>query len=152
MPVRAGKWSRENPPMVRRAEWYVRTRRPAGGPGTIVRMTDVWRLDATGQAELVQCGEASPAELVEAAIARIERVNPRINAVVTPMYDEARRRAADASALAGPFAGVPMLLKDASIEVEGAPYFIGTRVLGDIGWRSRRTTEVARRRSRQLAE
>jgi hypothetical protein len=40
-----------------------------------------------------------------------------------------------------------MLLKDASIEVEGAPYHIGTRVLRDIGWRSRRTTELARRLS-----
>ncbi|TAK62280.1 MAG: amidase [Dehalococcoidia bacterium] len=108
-------------------------------------MTDAWRLDATAQAELVRQGEASPAELVEAAIARIERLNARINAVVTPMFDEARHRAAEASTSGGPFGGVPMLLKDASIEVEGAPYYIGTRVLRAIGWRSRRTTELARR-------
>ena len=54
-------------------------------------MTNAWQLDATGQAELVRRGEASPAELVEAAIARIGRLNPRINAVVTTMFDEARQ-------------------------------------------------------------
>jgi amidase len=108
-------------------------------------MAEPWRLDATGQAELVRRGTALPAELVEAAIARIERLNPVINAVVTPMFDEARRRSADGQTPAGPFAGVPMLLKDASIEVEGAPYYLGTRLLRDIGWRSRRTTELARR-------
>jgi amidase len=108
-------------------------------------MAALWQLDATGQAELVRRGAASLAELVEAAIARVERLNPRINAVVTPMFDEARRRCADVRAPGGLFSGVPMLLKDASIEVEGAPYYLGTRVLRDIGWRSRRTTELARR-------
>ena len=50
-------------------------------------------LDATGQAELVRRKEAQPIELVEAAIERIERLNPTLNAVVTPMYDEARTTA-----------------------------------------------------------
>ena len=44
-------------------------------------------IDATAQAELVRRKEVTASELVEAAIARIERVNPTLNAVVTPMYE-----------------------------------------------------------------
>ena len=106
---------------------------------------DLWKLDATEQAALVRRGEVTPAELVDAAIARIELLNPRINAVIAPMFDSARRQARDGEYGDGPFAGVPLLLKDASIEVEGTPYYIGTRLLHDIGYRSRRTTELAHR-------
>jgi amidase len=54
---------------------------------------DVAFLDATAQAELVRKKEVQPIELVEAAIDRIERLNPTLNAVITPMYDLARARA-----------------------------------------------------------
>ena len=74
-------------------------------------MSELWRLDATAQAELVREKAVRPVELVEAAIARIERLNPTLNAVVTPMYDWARAEAAAAGS-EGPFAGVPFLLKD----------------------------------------
>ena len=50
-------------------------------------------LDATAQADLVRTKQVKPIELVEAAIKRIERINPAINAVITPMYDEARKTA-----------------------------------------------------------
>ena len=52
--------------------------------------TDLAKLDATGQAELVRRGDVSPAELVDAAIARIEKLNPELNAVITPLFDKAR--------------------------------------------------------------
>lgn len=107
--------------------------------------TELWKLDATGQAALVRAGDVKPADLVELAAARIELLNRQVNAVVTPLYDEARRAAEVPPSAGAPFAGVPLLLKDASIEVEGVPYAIGTSVLRDIGWRSRRTTELARR-------
>ena len=58
-------------------------------------------------------GEVTATELVEAAIERIEGLNPELNAVVTPMFDralDAARTAAD-----GPFAGVPYLLKDLAV-------------------------------------
>jgi amidase len=74
-------------------------------------MDDVASLDATAQAELVRRKEVKPIELVEVAIGRIERLNPQLNAVITPMFDLARE-AAVAPLPDGPFSGVPFLLKD----------------------------------------
>src|SRR5207249_9214259 len=53
-------------------------------------------LDATAQAELVRRGDATPAALVDAAIARIERLNPQLNAVIIPLFEKARAAAAGA--------------------------------------------------------
>ena len=53
-------------------------------------VTETAFMDATAQAELVRKKEVAPLELVEAAITRIERLNPELNAVVTPMFDLAR--------------------------------------------------------------
>jgi amidase len=50
-------------------------------------------MDGTAQAELVRRGELTPLELVDAAIARIERINPIINTVITPFFEEARKAA-----------------------------------------------------------
>src|SRR4051794_27553921 len=72
-------------------------------------MTELAWLDATAQAELVRSGQASPKELVEAAIARIESLNPQLDAVTWTRYDEARAEAA--GDVTGPFAGVPILFK-----------------------------------------
>ena len=87
-------------------------------------------LDATGQAELVRRKEAQPIELVEAAIERIERLNPTLNAVVTPMYDEARRTATG-NLPKGPFTGVPFLLKDLLAVYRGVPMTAGSKLLVD---------------------
>jgi amidase len=92
-------------------------------------MQDLTSLDATAQAELVRRREVTPIELVEAAIARIERVNPALNAVVTPLYEHAR--AAAASPPPGPFRGVPFLVKDLQATCAGARYTAGSRLLGD---------------------
>ena len=56
-------------------------------------MTDLSLLDATAQAELVRTGDASPLELVDAAIERIEKLNPELNAVIHPLFDRARAAA-----------------------------------------------------------
>jgi amidase len=101
-------------------------------------------MDAIGQAELVRSGAASPAELVDEAIARIERVNPQLNAVVRDRFDRARAEAAGRLP-DGPFRGVPFLLKDLSAEVEGETLFEGMRFLRDAEYRSKRTDALARR-------
>jgi amidase len=69
-------------------------------------------MDATDQAALVAKGEVTPGELLDAAIARIEQSNPAVNAVVVKWFDHARSVAADPDLPAGPFRGVPFLLKD----------------------------------------
>ncbi|MGB5811786.1 MAG: amidase [Polyangiales bacterium] len=76
--------------------------------------------DAMGLAELVRTGQLQSQELVEECIARIERVNPRINGVVRPLYARARDQAA-APLSKGPFAGVPFLVKDLIQCIPGVP-------------------------------
>jgi amidase len=96
---------------------------------------DVMELDATAQADLVSRGEATPAELVEAAITRAEAVNPQINAVILPLFDEARQEAAG-ELPDGPFRGVPFLFKDLGTALEGQPFHSGSRVLKEIDFRA----------------
>jgi amidase len=85
-------------------------------------------LDATAQAELVRKKEVTPLDLVEAAIARIEHLNPKLNAVVTPMFDLARE-AAQGELPDGPFRGVPFLLKDILGAYAGVTMTLGSRLL-----------------------
>jgi len=87
------------------------------------------RLDATAQAELVKKGEISPLELVDAAIERIERLNPTINAIITKVYDQAREQAKSANLPKGPFAGVPFALKDLGDHQKGVPQTLGNKAL-----------------------
>lgn len=82
--------------------------------------------DATSLASLVRTGQVSPAELLETAIARAEAVNPALNAIVTPLYDKGRAMATQLPA-AGPFRGVPFLLKDLELEWAGTPLKSGCR-------------------------
>jgi amidase len=87
-------------------------------------MTDefAW-LDATAQAVLVRTKEVKPDELVDAALRRIDAINPKLNAVVTPIDP---RPAED-----GPFTGVPFLVKDLAIEIAGTRFTEGSRFLAD---------------------
>ncbi|MSO86402.1 MAG: amidase [Acidimicrobiia bacterium] len=115
-------------------------------------MTDDFSyLDATGQADLVRAGEVTPLELVDAAIARIEAVNPQLNAVITPLYDRARTEAVSHSLPDGPFRGVPFLLKDLSAHSAGDPFHEGMGFLKQRGWTEPHdTTLVARFRAAGL--
>jgi len=109
-------------------------------------MTEPLDLDATGQAELVRRGEVEPAELVEAAIARAEKL-AELNAVILPRYGEARERAAGVLP-EGPFRGVPFLLKDLGANFAGWPNHNGMRALKEAGW----TTPVDAHLARRFAE
>ncbi|MGB5716665.1 MAG: amidase [Gammaproteobacteria bacterium] len=92
-----------------------------------VAKDDFASLDAIAQAELVRRREVHPVELLEAAIARIEHLNPGLNAVVTRLYDQAR--AASTRELPnGAFSGVPFLLKDIGASYAGAPMTSGSRL------------------------
>jgi amidase len=103
---------------------------------------DLSFLDAMAQAELVRSGEASPVELVDAAIVRIEKLNPQLNAVIHELFDRARTEAAG-DLPDGPFRGVPFLLKDFAAELEGTPFSEGTRLSGD--YVSSHTQELTKR-------
>jgi len=104
---------------------------------------DLTTLDATAQAELVRRGECTPTELVDAAIGRIESLNPDVNAVIWTRADAARVEAANP--VAGPFSGVPFLLKDLGGAAAGEPYHAGMRVLRDADWHAAVDSHVTTR-------
>jgi len=102
-------------------------------------------LDATACAALVRRGEVSPLEMVDAAIARVERLDPELNAVVTPLFEKARAAAASPGLPDGPFRGVPFLLKDLTCHSAGDPFHCGMRFLRDLGWTEPEDTVLAAR-------
>jgi amidase len=75
-------------------------------------------LDAVGVVSAIQEGEVSIPEVVEAAIARTERLRPDLNAVAYVAFERARAEARDPRG--GFFAGVPTFLKD-NVDVAGMP-------------------------------
>ncbi|MEO8267434.1 MAG: amidase [Ilumatobacteraceae bacterium] len=91
--------------------------------------TETRWMDATDQAALVRRGEVTAAELLEAAIERIEHLDPQLNAVIIRWFDEARATAAHLPD--GPFHGVPFLLKDLWAHYEGQPLTNGCQALKD---------------------
>lgn len=92
-------------------------------------------LDATAHAELVTSGEAAPAELVEAAVRRAETLNPTLNAIIHPNYDEAIEEAADPPG--GLLRGAPFAFKDLVAHETGRPFHEGSRFLKEIGHTAR---------------
>jgi amidase len=106
--------------------------------------------DALALGELIENGEVKPTELLEITIQRIERVNPKLNAVIHKMYDQARKIAErwsrgnvevkEAGAL---FGGVPFLLKDLIAEYKGSPFHEGS--LAVKGYISKLDSELVKR-------
>jgi amidase/6-aminohexanoate-cyclic-dimer hydrolase len=93
-------------------------------------ISDYESYDAIGLAELVHSGDAKPEELLETALARCEERNPKLNAVVIPMVDEARA-AIEAGLPDGPLRGVPYLLKDLHLFYEGVRTTNGCALFAD---------------------
>ena len=107
---------------------------------------DLAMMDALAQAALVRDRQLTSLELVDAAIERIERVNPHLNAVVWTRFEAARDEAAalDRSGPpAAPLAGVPFLLKDLGATIAGTSQEEGSRA--ERGRTSRADTELGRR-------
>jgi amidase len=86
--------------------------------------------DALGLAELVRQRKVTPAELLEAAIARVEARNGAVNAVTMPLYDLARKTLAQGLP-EGPFTGVPFLMKDLTASIAGVPMTRSSRYYAD---------------------
>lgn len=86
--------------------------------------------DALGQAELVARGEVTPLELLDAAIARAEAADPALNFIAQRLYERARA-AAVMPFPAGPFAGVPFLVKDLHLDIAGERSGEGSRLFTD---------------------
>jgi amidase/6-aminohexanoate-cyclic-dimer hydrolase len=87
------------------------------------------KFDAVGLAKLVRTKQVKPKELLHEAIARTEKVDPQINAVVVKHYDYAERQI-EKGVPAGPFAGVPFLMKDLDL-LEGTRTTFGASVYKD---------------------
>jgi amidase len=99
--------------------------------------------DGLGLAELVRNRQVTADEVLEAALARAEAVNGRLNAIITPMHDIARARAA--GPLDGPFAGVPFLTKDLFQEYAGVRAAYGCKALKAAGHTATEHAEITAR-------
>lgn len=84
--------------------------------------------DGLGLAALVARGEITASELLDEALARIERRNGPLNAVVAVLEADARCTAS-APLPDGPFRGVPFLIKDLDAAVAGSPVSLGSRCM-----------------------
>jgi amidase/6-aminohexanoate-cyclic-dimer hydrolase len=86
--------------------------------------------DGLGLAELVAKGDVEPRELLEAAIARLEAVNTKVNCIAAKLYELGRQQIAEGLPK-GPFTGVPFLLKDLSVALAGTVTAAGSRFFQD---------------------
>ena len=107
-----------------------------------IAFDDYVRHDGLGLAALVRSGELGAAELLEAALARIDAVNPRLNAVIRRRDDKVRAECARVDP-AAPFAGVPFLVKDLIATLAGEPTGSGNRLLAQVSMP--RDSELVRR-------
>ena len=99
--------------------------------------------DALGLAALMKAGEVSAAEVLDAAITRIEARNPAVNALVTKLYDQAAQ-AIEAGLPEGPFTGVPYLVKALFTSVAGVRCAHGSRFFADLPPATEDSLHVAR--------
>jgi amidase len=100
---------------------------------------------AVDTATAVKAGHLRASEVLEAAIERIEQIDPLLGSVVIVLFDRARENVIDAPNGGGGFHGVPLLLKDVGEELEGTSNWCGTRGLANQGYRSSSTTQLAHR-------
>lgn len=103
---------------------------------------DYSNCDGLGLAEWVRSKRVSPAELVEEAISRIETHNPKLNAVVLPLFERAREKA-KGTLPDGPFKGVPFMIKDLHATLEGVPTSHGNKLWKNVP--ASITTELVKR-------
>jgi Asp-tRNA(Asn)/Glu-tRNA(Gln) amidotransferase A subunit family amidase len=86
--------------------------------------------DAVGLADLIARREVTAGEVLDAAMSRLNAVNPTLNAVVRTLESEARS-AIEAGLPQGPFTGVPYLIKDITTQMRGVPTSAGSRLFAN---------------------
>ena len=97
-------------------------------------MSEIWQLPATELAQRIARRQLSSVEVVDAHLARIDAVNPALNAVVRVLADEARAAAVKADQklaageTVGPLHGVPFTVKE-NIDMAGLPTTWGVPAL-----------------------
>ncbi|MGB6275259.1 MAG: amidase family protein, partial [Rhodococcus sp. (in: high G+C Gram-positive bacteria)] len=95
-----------------------------------MRIDEYRKYDGLGLAGLVADGEVTPRELLDCALGQVKSIDPRLNAVVRVMSEQADDQLT--RPLQGPFAGVPFLIKDLSQDYAGLPTSSGSRSLTDL--------------------
>jgi len=100
-------------------------------------------MDATEQAQRIASHEVSPTEVVAEAIAHAEAVNPTLNAIIHPRFERALEQAH--AGVSGPFAGVPMVIKDLNCAMAGEPHHMGARFLKAAKFVAQRDSYLARK-------
>lgn len=95
-----------------------------------MRIDEYRQYDGLGLAGLVAEGDVTPRELLDCALAQVESIDPRLNAVVRVMREQADDQLT--RPVQGPFAGVPFLIKDLSQDYAGLPTSSGSRALTDL--------------------
>jgi len=108
-------------------------------------LEELLQLDLSAQAEELARGRVSAAELIEAAIARAEKLDPILNAIIHPMFDRAREQAVAPELRSTRLQGVPIVLKDIGAAEAGAPNHAGMRALKQADYRELRDSSLTER-------
>lgn len=108
-----------------------------------MKFAEFRQLDGLAMAEAVAAKEVTAAELLEISIQRAEEVNPQLNGLILPLYEEGRKAAQTPQQ--GPFAGVPFLAKDYMQEMAGAPHYMGTKGLKRLNHIAEHDSEIVKR-------
>lgn len=108
-----------------------------------MKFSEYNQYDGLGLAALIQNKEIQAQQLLEVALARTQQVNPRLNAIIIPMYEHAQKRSLQQ--LTGPFSGVPFLLKDLQQEYAGVPTSSGSKALKRLKYTPTQHSEMVKR-------
>ena len=93
----------------------------------MISLHDYSSYDGLGLADLVARKQVTPQELVAAALAEVEKLNPRLNAVLQTLPDQAAAEIRDGLPQ-GPFTGVPFLIKELLLHARNVPCDMGSRL------------------------
>lgn len=108
-----------------------------------MKFSEYVQYDGLGLAQLVKNKEIQAVELLELALERSAQVNPKLNAIIIPMHEQAKQRTKQN--LSGPFAGVPFLVKDLFQEYQGVPTSYGSHSLKRINYTPDFNAEIVNR-------